>query len=108
MEVTGSATIPTAPVVAPADVTTGGALAENYEGVPVTVESVIVTDPEPVMNVPVFVVTDGLLIQNLFLDTATEWPAVALDDAFSSITGPLLYSYSEFKLAPAAAADIVP
>ena len=110
IEVTGAATIPTPPAVSPADIATNGALAENYEGVPVTIEGVTVTNADPTMGMSmnVFEVTGGLLIQNLFLDTATEWPAVSDNDTFTSITGPLVYSYSEFKLAPAAAGDIVP
>ena len=77
---------------------------------PVTIENVTVTNADPTMGMSmnVFEVTDGLLIQNAFLDTATEWPMVTNGDTFTSITGPVLYGFSEFKLVPPTAASLVP
>ena len=100
----GTGTVP-APVVItdPASIGTGGADAEKYEGVLVQVSGVTVstaadTDGE------ILVDSDQLRVGSIFLGTFLS-PAVG--DTYASITGPLHYSYSEFKLEPRDDADLV-
>jgi len=92
----------------PADIATGGALAEDYEGVLVQVEDVVVTDENP--DAPdefgEFVVTGDLRINDVFF-AISDWTKPALGASYASITGPLVFSFSNFKLSPRDAADLV-
>ena len=93
------ALLPAATVVATADLA-DPLIAETYEGVLVTVESVTVEDSD--LGYDEWSVDDGLLIDDLlyaFEDTLYE------GGTFTSITGLLYYSYEEFKILPRYEAD---
>lgn len=98
--VTGTDTVPSPEVVSAGDIATGGSLAENYEGVLVQVNGVTVTDPD--MDYGEWEVTGGLVIDNLFYTYAAT-----MSEAITSITGPLYYSFGDYKLEPRSASDIV-
>jgi len=99
---------PAPEVVAPADIATGGELAEAYESVLVRVADVTVTDDS--IGYGSFTVTDGLIVDDFFFTSdggpSGDMPAVAVDDVFTTLTGPLSYSYDEFRLFPRDAADM--
>jgi len=100
IEVTGTDTVPAPEVVNAADIATGGSLGENYEGVLVKVETV--TCDTEADSYGQWVTTDGLMVDDLFfVSTPTS------GDAFASITGPLHYTYDDFKIEPRSAADLV-
>jgi DNA/RNA endonuclease YhcR with UshA esterase domain len=105
VEVTSSgAAVPTPVAIADAStIATGGADAEKYEGVLVTVSGLTVTTA--VNTYGEIVVNDSLMVGSMFLDAFLE-PAVG--DTYTSITGPLHYSYDNFKLEPRDDADLVP
>ncbi|MDC0675594.1 hypothetical protein [Nannocystis radixulma] len=97
---------PPAPAVVPAaDVATGGAKAEAYEGVLVQVENVTVTNPA--VDMSDFEVDDALRINDFFLFPQMEEPVVVNGQVFTSIAGPLRFSFDDHKIAPRAAADLV-
>jgi len=104
LTITGTATVPPADVVAPADIATGGAKAENYEGCLVQVNDVTVT--KPVAMFGEFSVTGDLVVDDLFF-LPNPGPNPAMGTAYKSITGQLAYSFSVFKLSPRTLADLV-
>ena len=87
-----------------AEVATGGAKAENYEGVLVQVKNPKVTAALD-MNGE-FIVDAKLRIDDLFI-AKVDWVNPKVNDAFASITGPLAYTFDNFKVAPRSPADIV-
>jgi len=103
----GDPTLVVPEVVAAADIATGGAQAEAYESVFVQVEDVTVTNANPdgpANDFGEFEVTGGLrVVDNLFVID----PDPALGDTFASLAGVLYYSFSNFKLMPRSAADVV-
>jgi predicted extracellular nuclease len=102
LTITGSATAPTPPVVAAADLATGGAKAENYEGVPVTVENVAVTNPD--LGFGEYEVTGGLRVDDYFIYYASK-PAAGTQGL--TLTGVMMYGFDNFKLAPRTCDDVV-
>ena len=88
----------------PSHIATQGALAEMFEGVLVRVEDVETTNTRP--DCPhefgEFAVTGDLRIDNM----GFKWTA-HLGDVFASITGPLHYSFGNFKIEPRGEADLV-
>ncbi len=103
--VTGTAPIPAPAVVAAADVATGGPLAENYEGVLIQVNQAKVTAAVNMFGE--FEIQGGLLVDDLFIAKA-DWVNPMIGAMYSSITGPLAYSFNEFKLSPPKPADVKP
>ena len=101
---TGTAPVPAPAVVTSAEVATGGAKAENYEGVLVQVKNVKVTTAVD-MNKE-FIVDTKLRIDDLFIAMA-DWVNPKVGDTFTSITGPLAYTFDNFKVAPRTPADLV-
>jgi cytosine/adenosine deaminase-related metal-dependent hydrolase len=107
-------TVPNPVVLDPADIATGGALAEDYEGVLVQVLNVTVTnvnpdDPDDYDELEV----DGLRIDDLCIDGGGDGGLLDNDDytggeSFTSVTGVLHYSFSNFKLLPRSTSDLVP
>ncbi len=103
----GVGVVPAPELLDPADIATGGTLAEAYEGVLVRVESVTVTDsnPDAPNDYDETEVTGGLRIDDAC------WPDLdnlfTVGQSFSSITGVLHYSFGNFKLLPRFAADLV-
>ena len=104
LTITGAGTVPDPAVVAPADIATGGAKAEAYEGVLVKVEDVTVT--APVVEFGEFTVTGGLVVDDLFF-VPEPGPSPAMDQVYASITGLLAYSFEVFKLSPRSLDDLV-
>lgn len=92
----------------PAAIATGGALTEDYEGVLVRVEDVTVINenPDAPMEFGEFTVTGDLRIDDLFF-AVNDWTKPALGAGYASITGLLVYNFSNFKLEPRDAADLV-
>jgi len=103
--VTGTDAVPSPVVVDPADIATGGMLGENYESVLVSVENVTVAAAANMFGE--WTVDGDLILDDLFF-TADDWPKPMPGDTFSSLTGPLTYSFENFKLAPRTAEDLVP
>jgi hypothetical protein len=95
------AAIPSATVVPTADLA-DPAIAETYEGVLVTVESVEVEDSDLGNNE--WSVDDGVIIDDLLYETEVD---LAEGGSFTSITGLLYYSYGDYKILPRYAADLV-
>jgi DNA/RNA endonuclease YhcR with UshA esterase domain len=105
----GSGPAPTPEVIAdPASIATGGALAQDYQGVLVRVQNVTVIDdnPDAPMDFGEFVVTGNLRVDDMFFAFA-DWNKPAIGTQYASITGPLVYSFSNFKLEPRNAGDLV-
>jgi hypothetical protein len=99
-----------APIAATAcDVGTGGADAERYESMLVEVSGVSVTDtnPDAPSDFDEFEV-DGCLRVDDFLCASCWLDQPANGTNYSSITGPLYYSFSNTKLVPRDAADLLP
>lgn len=103
--VSGTDAVPSPIVVAPADIATGGMLAENYESVLVSVENVTVAAAAD--NFGEWTVDGDLHVDDLFFATG-DWPKPNPGDTFSSLTGPLVYGFENFKLAPRTAEDLAP
>ena len=109
VEVTGTAEIPAPEVVLPAAVCTGGADAESYESVLVSVEDVAVSNPD--MGYGQFEVDDALLVADTFFTEgggpSTDNISVADGDTFDAIHGILEFGYEEYKLSPRDGDDYV-
>ncbi|MBA3550186.1 MAG: hypothetical protein H0T76_27230 [Nannocystis sp.] len=104
IEKTGNAAVPAPALVTTAEVGTGGAKSEAYEGVLITVQGVTVSAPVDAMNE--FIV-DGLLrIDDQFF-TVANFPKPAIGAIYTSITGPLNSVDDIFKLEPRNANDLV-
>jgi len=103
--VTGSVPPLEPAVVAPADVATGGPKAEAYEGVLVRVENVEVTNAD--LGHGDFQVAGSLVVDDWFLFVEDMTPRPPMGVVFDSITGPLMYSFEEYKLAPRTLDDFV-
>ena len=101
---TGTAPVPAPAVVTSAEVATGGAKAENYEGVLVQVKNAKVSDAVD-MNGE-FIVDTKLRVDDLFF-AKVDWVAPKIGDTFTTITGPLAYTFDNFKVAPRTLADLV-
>ena len=99
ISVVGTDTVPAPAVVLAADVSTGGAKAENYEGVLVQIEDAVVTKLVDVG----FEVEGGAHVSDFFLGLA---PKPKPGQIYISITGPLLYLYDEFQIAPRSLDDL--
>ncbi len=101
---TGTAPVPAPAVVTAAEVATGGAKAENYEGVLVQVKNAKVSAAVD-MNGE-FIVDTKLRVDDLFF-AKVDWVAPKIGDTFTTITGPLAYTFDNFKVAPRTLADLV-
>jgi hypothetical protein len=99
---------PAPELVDAAMIATDGAMTEEYESVLVTVENVTVTDenPDDPEEFGEFVVTGGLRIDDLFF-SMDDWTKPAIGQGYASITGLLVYDFSNFKLEPRDPADLV-
>lgn len=102
--VTGSTDAPEPYVPAhPQHISTEGELGELFEGVLVRVENVetIHTQPDCPHDYGEWTVSGGLRID----DMGVKW-AARLGDQFESVTGPLNYSFGNFKIEPRFESDI--
>jgi predicted extracellular nuclease len=105
IEVVGNVAPPAPAVVAAADIATGGPLAENYEGVLVSVEGVTVD--APVNQYGEFTVDGGLVIDDYFLLDAENKPEPNPGAVYDVITGPLFYGFEQFRVLPRTIDDLV-
>ncbi len=106
--VTGSATVPHPVAIATlCDVATGGALAEPYESMLVSVGATTVTNsnPDDPSNYGEFEVGGCLRIDN-YVDTTLTQPSVGT--AYSGISGVLNFTFTNSKVEPRDAADLSP
>ena len=104
LTISGTAPVPAASIVNPADVATNGAKAENFEGCLVEVQDVTVT--EPVAMYGEFKVTGDLVVDDLFF-LPDPGPNPAMGKVFASITGLMAFSFDVAKLSPRTLADLV-
>jgi len=104
--VKGTKPVPVPELVAAADVETKGSKAEQYEGVLLKVENLevgeIVKDSKG-KDLGFKDKTSGLVIDYNFYN----FPMPQVGDKYTSITGPLDYTFSNFKIYPRDAADMV-
>jgi len=108
IDVLGSQPVPAAwPIADPADVATGGALAEAYESQLIVVGPVTVVDsnPDSPSDYGEFAVDGNLRVDDALWAELPDHPAVGT--SYTSITGVLTYSYSNYKLMPRSADDLV-
>jgi len=112
--VTGEGTVPAPEVVTPAQVHTGGADAEAYEGVLVEVQGVTVSrDVVPGADGndhgDFGVVAPGSQDELIVTDTFADYYDYqrTSGDNFDHLTGVLEYSFSEFRLAPRGCDDLI-
>ena len=104
IEVVGTAEIPAPAVVDAADIATGGPKAENYEGVLVQINDALVTKPG--VDIGQFEVEGGARVSDYFLFDLGQSPKPAPGDVYPAITGPLLFSFDQFQIAPRSLADL--
>lgn len=104
--VTGFDTAPFPAVIAdPATIAfDAAATAEPWESVIVQVENVTVTND--MLEFGEFEVSGGVRVDDLFFNM-NNWTVPPVDTAFTSITGPLVYSFESFKISPRDAEDLV-
>jgi predicted extracellular nuclease len=117
-EITGAAwtskgpapSVPAPATVQAAEVATGGAKTEDYEGVLVKVENVevgdfVLTTGTAPRKVGIKLATSNLYVENELFDFMNPEPAVGTK--YTSITGVLQYSFDNFKILPRSASDLV-
>lgn len=99
------------PIANPATIATGGAMAEGYESMLVKTGAVAITVMNAdAMDYDEFVVTGNLRIDDLIFDNVNNMGlknSCPVGTPFDSITGIHAYSFSNYKLEPRFAADIV-
>ncbi|MFO0569917.1 MAG: amidohydrolase family protein [Polyangiaceae bacterium] len=103
-------TLPFAPIAVanPADIATGGSKAEGFESMLVTIAGVQVSNmnPDTPKDFDEFAVTGNLRVDDE-LDASID-NTYAVGASFSKITGVLSFSFSNHKLLPRTAAELVP
>jgi hypothetical protein len=99
--VTGTAPLPGPDLVTAAEIARGNAGAEPWEGVRVQIVDAVVVERNDGFGQ--ILVEGDALIGNAFV---SPLPKVQLGSRFGSVTGPLHYSFEEFKLLPASATDL--
>ncbi len=102
LTITGSGAPPVPTSVAAADVATGGAKAENFEGCLVQIENAEVT--AEVMMYGQFTVDDSLVVDDQFF-LPSPGPKPPKGTKFTKLIGLLTYNFEEFKLTPRDCAD---
>lgn len=104
IDIIGTHAEPEPLLVAPGTIAEGPN-AEQYEGVVVTVQGVDVTslNPDHPDDFGEFMLAGGLRVDDYFYD-ADPGPG----QSYSSLTGVLIYSFGQYKLAPRDAADATP
>ncbi len=103
VQVTGTGTLPPPIDVTPLEVVAGSSTAEQYEGVPVCLSDVTTIDSTNQFGD--FHVDDNMAVTNLFLFDSDDFLDVLTGTAFSRLCGPIVYSFSEYKVAPRDADD---
>lgn len=102
-------TLPFGPIAIsnPADVATGGSLAEGYESMLLEVDNVAVTaaNPDAPSNYGEFAITGNLRIGNLLYPALTN--TFAVGTTFTKLVGLETYTFSNYKMEPRGAADVI-
>ncbi|MCB9764026.1 MAG: hypothetical protein H6739_29920 [Alphaproteobacteria bacterium] len=80
------------------------ATAEPWEGVLIEVSGVTVTDPD--LGYGEFLLDDTVVVDDLCYDWTDDF-ALSEDDTFTSVTGPLTYTFGAFKIEPRSVDDLV-
>src|SRR5690606_13637107 len=101
LTVTGSAAVPEPAIVTAGEVARDNAGAEPWEGG--RGRDVDAEIAEPNDGFGQYLLSGGALVGNAFVDPL---PQVQVGGTFSSVTGPLHFSYEEFKIQPTSAADL--
>ncbi len=114
VEVTGSTDVPAPFTVAACDVSTSGTDGERYEAMLLRVESVTVTSSNPdgdsdygEMEVESCLRVDDQMFEELPDVDGTGWSYRDMHQTYTSIEGVLHYGYSNYKLEPRDADDLV-
>lgn len=113
----GATTTGTAPLPAPIAVTVSGfaAVAERYESMLVTVSGSggleVRTDPGASgafgeFDVGTAGTSDVVRVDQEFVSARTQIPTLGVGDTFTSVTGPIFFSFSKHKVAPRTRADL--
>lgn len=97
LTITGSGPAPTPTTVTAADIATGGAKAENFEGCLVQIENAEVT--APVVMFGQFEVDGVLQVDDQFF-LPSPGPKPPMGTKFTKLIGLLTYNFEEFKLIP--------
>lgn len=98
-----SAPVPSPRLVSPGDIATGGPLSAALEGVLVRVEDVEVIAPD--LGYGEFAVTSDLRVDDFFF-ALDAGPTPSESQHLDAITGPLLYSVEQYKIAPRSLSDL--
>jgi predicted extracellular nuclease len=102
--VVGTDAIPEPAVVLAADIATGGAKAENYEGVLVQIQEALVTTPNVALGQ--FEVEGGARVSDYFLFDLGQTPKPQQGQVYASITGPLLTDNDSALIVPRSLDDL--
>jgi predicted extracellular nuclease len=105
-----SATLPTPIKVAAKDVSNTGTKGEEYEGVLIEVGAMTVSSvaqDSKGKNVSFVDATSGLHVDHMLYDDFLNPTPPTVGTKYTKIVGPLHYSFSAFRIAPRAAADLV-
>ena len=108
----GTVSTPIAPIkVKAAEIKTGAATAEGYEGMLVQVDNITVGDTVKTTGTPPLAVgfkdkTSSLIVENMIFDFMTP-TAPAKDAVYKSVVGVMGFSYKERRLYPRTAADMI-
>ncbi|MEM9462718.1 MAG: hypothetical protein AAGF11_51735 [Myxococcota bacterium] len=95
---------PSGPVPMPEPVTADDAVTEPWEGVLVRIDGPTVTTETDMFGE--WTVDDVLRLTPEFFSMG--WPMPMVDETFTSLTGVVVFSFDNYKLAPRDMADIVP
>ncbi len=101
--VDGTVDVPDPINVSTADIVAGAADAESYESVPVCVAGVTASDSTNQFGD--FHIDDNAAVTNFFLFGTDDFLDVLPGTTFTTLCGPLFFSFDEYKIAPREAAD---
>ena len=114
VETTGNVDLPAPIIVSACDISTSGTDGEQYEGMLMRVENVTVTSSNPdgssdygELEVESCLRVDDAIFAGLAEPDETGWSYRDMGNEYTSITGPLTYGYSNFKLLPRSEEDVV-
>lgn len=101
LTVVGSDAVPDPAIVSASEVARDNSGAEPWEGVLVRIVNAVIAEPNDGFGQ--YLLDGGALVGNMFVDPL---PQVHVGGTFSSVSGPLHFSYDEFKILPTGAADL--
>ncbi len=104
LEIVGQGQAPMPLVVPAEDLVVSSQAAEQYESVLVQVQDVAVTNAD--LDFGDWEVAGGTVVSNFFLDAQQTAIVPTAGSTYASISGPLLFSFGAFKIAPRTLADV--